>query len=424
MNNLSLSTMNNNNTTTVSNVFIDEFMPLANGEFTKIYLYLLRCISNGKTNISIDCLADFFNQTEADIMCALRYWDKAGVLIASTDSTGRQITGITFCNLDSASGSTPDNSSAQLNSNQMPSNHIPSNHMHAEQSTDIYNAAASDTEVPITPDSNETCDPRSAYTPKQLEDLSEQEDFSMLLYAAQTYLGSVLNSSDASVIAYLYDSLQFSSELIEYLIAEQYLAKTLTPTEMQKIFFFYDELHMSADLIEYLVEYCVSRGRKSMRYIEKVALAWADKGIQTVKQAKAASSGYNDTAFSVLGAFGITNRTAGKVEQDYIKKWTDVYCFDSDIIVEACNRTLKKTHQPSFEYADSILSRWKDANVKNTSDIKRIDMEFEQNQQSSAVKRNNAYNNAVKASNNRFNNFNQRNTDIDSLESELISNNG
>ena len=67
MNNLSLSTMNNNNTTTVSNVFIDEFMPLANGEFTKIYLYLLRCISNGKTNISIDCLADFFNQTEADI---------------------------------------------------------------------------------------------------------------------------------------------------------------------------------------------------------------------------------------------------------------------------------------------------------------------------------------------------------------------
>lgn len=389
MNNLSLSTMNNNNTTTVSNVFIDEFMPLANGEFTKIYLYLLRCISNGKTNVSIDCLADFFNQTEADIMCALRYWDKAGVLIASTDSTGRQITGITFCNLDSASGSTPDNSSAQLNSNQMPSNHIHSNHMHAEQSADIYNTAASDTEVSITPDSNETCDPRSAYTPKQLEDLSEQEDFSMLLYAAQTYLGSVLNSSDASVIAYLYDSLQFSSELIEYLI-----------------------------------EYCVSNGHKSMRYIEKVALAWADKGIQTVKQAKAASSGYNDTAFSVLGAFGITNRTAGKVEQDYIKKWTDVYCFDSDIIVEACNRTLKKTHQPSFKYADSILSRWKDANVKNTSDIKRIDMEFEQNQQSSAVKRNNAYNNAVKASNNRFNNFNQRNTDIDSLESELISNNG
>lgn len=68
MNNLSLSTMNNNNTTTVSNVFIDEFMPLANGEFTKIYLYLLRCISNGKTNISIDCLADF-SIRQKQILC-------------------------------------------------------------------------------------------------------------------------------------------------------------------------------------------------------------------------------------------------------------------------------------------------------------------------------------------------------------------
>ena len=90
----------------------------------------------------------------------------------------------------------------------------------------------------------------------------------------------------------------------------------------------------------------------------------------------------------------------------------------------AAGSTADRLFGASFEYADSILSRWKDANVKNTSDIKRIDMEFEQNQQSSAVKRNNAYNNAVKASNNRFNNFNQRNTDIDSLESELISNNG
>ena len=69
-------------------------------------------------------------------------------------------------------------------------------------------------------------------------------------------------------------------------IAEHYLAKTLTPTEMQKIFFFYDEPHMSADLIEYLVEYCVCKGSKSIHYIRKVGLAWAEDGISTVRQAK------------------------------------------------------------------------------------------------------------------------------------------
>jgi len=45
-------------------------------------------------------------------------------------------------------------------------------------------------------------------------------------------------------------------------------------------------LDFSTDLIEYLVEYCVSKGHTSIRYIEKVALAWADNHITTVEQAK------------------------------------------------------------------------------------------------------------------------------------------
>ena len=68
--------------------------------------------------------------------------------------------------------------------------------------------------------------------------------------------------------------LKQNDEIVQLLyIAEQYLGKTLTPTEMKKILFFYDELKFSPDLIEYLIEYSVSRGHKSMRYIETVALA-------------------------------------------------------------------------------------------------------------------------------------------------------
>lgn len=52
-------------------------------------------------------------------------------------------------------------------------------------------------------------------------------------------------------------------------IAEQYLGKTLSPSEISRILYFYQELHFSADLIEYLIEYCVSKGSKSIRYMEK-----------------------------------------------------------------------------------------------------------------------------------------------------------
>lgn len=34
--------------TSVSNDFIDHYMPSANGEFVKLYLYLLRCLSAGQ----------------------------------------------------------------------------------------------------------------------------------------------------------------------------------------------------------------------------------------------------------------------------------------------------------------------------------------------------------------------------------------
>ena len=34
--------------TVVKNTFIDQYMPQANGEFVKVYLYLLRCANTGR----------------------------------------------------------------------------------------------------------------------------------------------------------------------------------------------------------------------------------------------------------------------------------------------------------------------------------------------------------------------------------------
>ena len=62
--------------TIVPNQFIDRFMPSANGEFVKVYLYLLRCIHSHASNCTISEIADKFNNTEMDIqriMADLRF---------------------------------------------------------------------------------------------------------------------------------------------------------------------------------------------------------------------------------------------------------------------------------------------------------------------------------------------------------------
>ena len=60
--------------TTVSDIFIDQYMPKANGEFVKVYLYLLRATGSGAGIATISEIADHFSNTEADIIRALNYW--------------------------------------------------------------------------------------------------------------------------------------------------------------------------------------------------------------------------------------------------------------------------------------------------------------------------------------------------------------
>ena len=52
--------LHNNQTaaTAIPNRFFDDYMPKANGEFVKVYLYLLRCISDTNIVLSINGIAD------------------------------------------------------------------------------------------------------------------------------------------------------------------------------------------------------------------------------------------------------------------------------------------------------------------------------------------------------------------------------
>ena len=66
--------------TSVSNYFIDHYMPEANGEFVKVYIYLLRCMASSSKTVSVSAIADLFEHTEKDVVRALKYWEKVGLL--------------------------------------------------------------------------------------------------------------------------------------------------------------------------------------------------------------------------------------------------------------------------------------------------------------------------------------------------------
>ena len=371
---ISLKNSSETEVTVLSNRFIDNFMPRANGEFVKVYIYLLRVVSAAPSSFNLEDMADRLLCTDRDISRALKYWE-AEKLISLTYTADQQLSGITLLEPGDAG-----QLESSVSSEGAFSGGTASAFASAVGTDSVSVASGSATSVQT--NANAT----SRLTPDRIKELKQNEEISQLLY-----------------------------------ITEQYLCKTLTPTEIQKILYFYDELKMSADLIEYLVEYCVSRGRKSMRYIETVALAWFRDGVTTVEMAREASSRFSRDYYTILKAMGISGRNPVENEISYIDTWRKTYGFDLELIQEACSRTVLTTGQPSFQYADKILSGWKKKNVHTLEDIRLLDAEHKKRQLEKSVSHRKQPAKQPQA-NNRFNNFHQRDYDFAEYEKRLLNN--
>ena len=383
--------------TILSNRFIDNFMPRANGEFVKVYIYLLRAVSSSPSSFSLEHMADRLFCTERDIFRALKYWEGEKIL-SLTYTTDRQLSGITLLEPFADAGHMESSASSE---NIFSTAGTSSSPVSAQMAAGISQPVALTGSAPKNVSLSSS---NSAVSGGTSSELSTSADYIRSL--TPDHISELKQNEEVSQLLY---------------IAEQYLAKTLTPTEMQKIFFFYDELHMSADLIEYLVEYCVSRGRKSMRYIETVALAWTRDGVTTVEMARDASSRFSKDYYTILKAMGISGRNPVENEISYIDTWRKTYGFDLELIQEACSRTVLSTGQPSFQYADKILSGWKKKNVHTLEDVRLLDAEHKKRQLEKAVSRKKQPA-AQSQSNHRFNNFHQRDYDFTEYEKRLLNN--
>ena len=383
--------------TTVSDIFIDQYMPKANGEFVNVYLYLLRATGSGAGIATISEIADHFSNTEADIIRALNYWASEGILQLQSGADG-QIMGINLCSL-SVSGM----QAAQSNIQSAVADNAAQNNL---QNSVVNNAAQNISTADIRMQDSvveklksQTTDKASSsqkeYTLDEIKEFRKNPDISELFFIIETYLKHTLSSTDTNMVLY-----------------------------------WLDELHFSTDLVEYLVEYCITKGHSSLRYMNKVALGWADAGIKTVDQAKDDAAAHSQIYYSVMKALGITGRNLVDSEVSLINKWVGEYDFDIELVKAACSKTISAIQKPSFEYTDSILANWRKKDVHTLKDVEVLDANFAKANKASATgssQGTNAANGSSKpksnnsSSKNKFNNFNQRNNDYDKLEKLFLN---
>lgn len=328
--------------TAVSHNFIDFHMAKAGGEFVKIYLCLLRLYDDPRQEVSVSSIADFLNDSEKDVLRALNYWAREGLLRLEYGPEGEI-------------------SSVEILVPQPPA-------QRTAPAEPARETAAAVSPVHI--------------VQEQEPEPEEDESYRQLLYVAESYMGRPLTEKEVGFITWLRE-----------------------------------DLHFSDDLIEYVFEYCIDAGHANLRYMEKVAIAWHEEGRSSVQEIKEEKRAFSRANKNVMKAFGITGRVLTSREQAYVDRWVRTERYPSELVTEACERTIALTQSVKFEYADKILKNWRReglttlAEVRSASERRRE--QAEQNRKDRAEKASGSGRTAPAA--NRFHNFDERSIDYDAM---------
>lgn len=329
MGTITLSSEDSGSNSILSNIFIDHYMPEANGDFVKVYLYLLRLQQGNHQMCSLSEIADHLNCTDKDVSRAIKYWIGKGLLQYSSDESGNPV-GLILCQPQSPEAAG------------FPSRIVDFRLLRQEEQ-DVQTEQAAD-EVQKTQPAKTA---RSRKKQPALTDLAKAlEDPQFLELKAQ---------------------------------AEAYFDRPLSNLDVDALWYIYDDLKLPFELCEYLLEYCAEDKanhpeRVNAAYYRKIATSWAEQGISRREEAMQATT-RRFFGTKLLRALGIRDRyIPTNAEVRMIEGWRTKYGFSDEMLILACETALmKKPGNPSFKYVEGILSSWHRQGFKTPEEVEKLD---------------------------------------------------
>lgn len=168
-------------------------------------------------------------------------------------------------------------------------------------------------------------------------------------------------------------------------IAQEILGKTLANNDLETLYWFYDQLGFSAEIITMLLEYCVSRGKRNMNYIEKVAITWHENKITTIAEAQAYISSVGDAdnyVSSLKSLFGITDRKLSKTENAFMKSWREDLNMSVEMVGLAYEYCIIAINKLSFPYMNTIIKRWAEQGISTIAEAEADHEKYKQDSSS------------------------------------------
>ncbi len=183
--------------------------------------------------------------------------------------------------------------------------------------------------------------------------------------------GTLCEYSTAELAA-LMESRRVSAELIDE--AQRIYGKIFRVYDTGILVGIVDQLGFDEEAVLAILAYTVRKGKKTLRYAERVAMAFYDEGITEASEVIARIHRMEqaaETVGKIKTLFGMGSRELTATEKKLFSAWTEQYGYDIDVIRLAYDITVDTIQKPVPKYAGSILESWHKEGLKTEEEVLR-----------------------------------------------------
>lgn len=160
---------------------------------------------------------------------------------------------------------------------------------------------------------------------------------------------------------------------------QHFVGKMFNMAETEIVIGLLDYLKLDEAYISLLFAHCANNGKKSLRYIEKMAIGLFDKGIMSYEELDShlcmieAAQKYDKPLRKL---FGIGQRALTKKEQDAFDRWCGKFNMPFDVIEKAFEITVENCGKASVDYCNAVICRWFDAGYKTLGEVEEACQQY------------------------------------------------
>lgn len=395
---ISFSQEFDNNTTVIDNNFIKNYMPKLSGDFLKIYLYMLMLSSNNE-DISIDEVASKFGIFSSEIIKALSVMSEDGICefskngdnfslsfnIKKTYNQDQTIKNsfesnpmISFNNNSTQGKLNVQNSLNSLNTPLGMSFESPMLEEMQVQKQNLQSQMIKQNNKDMVLNFTNNVNTNKSLPYNYIEaQTNEQVEYESITIPKKVVKQKEVTKYSPEELGFLIDVNTDISDLKKFI--EQTYATTFTGSTLQTLVGICEQEYVPVSTLKLIVSYLYNNNHKIIKLapllaaLENKAIEISERGLKSEEEIDNYLSSTSRDYMEIFRHFGIIGRTVTPAEKSIIDKWIYTYNMSMPLILEACDKTIRKTNRASFEYADAIIKGWKENNISSLDDLAKYE---------------------------------------------------